>query len=138
MTGGIREWSVSPAGDRILLRSADTLGLCDARTGMPLARLGERPRPGDVPGATAGSPWWRPSPASGPELRIFPADGRSEPRRFPFPGARSLIVADQPAPGLLRVVTSRARRAGLRPRALGGGPGARDRPAGEALGGSRS
>jgi hypothetical protein len=106
MAGGIREWSLSPAGDRVLLRGADTLGLCDATTGMPVATLGSGRARGTflsdgriaVVEALAGG---------GKELRIVPADGRSEPRRLPFPGAWSLIVADQPAPGLLRVVTSR-------------------------------
>ena len=107
MSGGIREWSLSPTGDRILVRGAGTLGLCDARTGMPLAILAR--------GGRARGTFLRDGriavvetlPESGPELRIFPADGRSEPRRLPFPGVRSLIVADQPAPGLLRVVTAR-------------------------------
>jgi hypothetical protein len=107
MSGGIREWSLSPAGDRILARSADTLGLCDARTGAPLAILAR--------GGRARGTFLRDGriavvetlPGSGPELRIFPADGRSEPRPLPFPGARSLIVVDQPAPGSLRVVTFR-------------------------------
>ncbi|MFL6259560.1 MAG: hypothetical protein ACJ76Y_07610 [Thermoanaerobaculia bacterium] len=106
MTGGIRDWSLSPAGDRILLRSADALGLCDGRTGMPLARLASGRARGTflADGRVAVA---ETLPGLGPELRIFPADGRSEPRHLPFPGARSLIVADQPAPGLLWVVTSR-------------------------------
>ena len=108
MTGGIREWSLSPAGDRVLVRSADALGLCDARTGAPLAILarGGRARGTFLAGGRIAVV--ETLPGRGPELRIFPADGRSEPRRLPFPGARSLIVADQPAPGLLRVVASRA------------------------------
>jgi hypothetical protein len=107
MTGGIREWSLSPAGDRILVRSADTLGLCDARTGMPLAILG---RGGHARGTFLNDgrvAVVETLAGGGPELRIVPADGRAEPRRLPFPGVRSLIVADQPAPGLLRVVASR-------------------------------
>jgi len=106
MTGGVREWSLSPAGDRVFLRGADALGLFDARTGLPLASLGSGRARGTflrdgriaVVEALAGG---------GRELRIFPADGRSEPRRVPFPEAFTLIVADQPAPGFLRVVTSK-------------------------------
>jgi hypothetical protein len=106
MTGGIREWSLSPAGDRILVRSADTLGICDGRTGMPLARLGSGHARGTFlrDGRIAVV---ETVPGGGKELRIFPPDGRAEPRRLPFPGAWTLIVVDQPAPGLLRVVTSR-------------------------------
>jgi hypothetical protein len=106
MTGGIRDWSLSPAGDRILLRSADALGLCDGVTGMPLARLGSGRARGTFL-ADGRIAVVEALPGGAPELRIFPADGRAEPRRLPFPGTRSLIVADQPAPGLLRVVTSR-------------------------------
>ncbi|HET9211252.1 MAG TPA: hypothetical protein VFR03_12675, partial [Thermoanaerobaculia bacterium] len=96
MTGGIREWSLSPAGDRILVRSADTLGICDARTGMPLARLGSGYARGTFlrDGRIAVV---ETAPGGGKELRIFPPDGRAEPRRFPFPGAWTLLVADQPA-----------------------------------------
>lgn len=111
MTGGIREWSVAPAGDRILLRSADALGLCDARTGMPLAILarGGHARGTFLPDgriAVLENPTGQKS-AGDRELLIFPADGRSEPRRFPFAGILGLVVADQPAPDLLRVVTFR-------------------------------
>jgi hypothetical protein len=107
MDSGIREWSVAPEGDRILLRSADTLELCDARSGTPLAVLGDgrargtflRDRRIAVVEALADK--------YEHELRIFPPDGRSEPRHISFPKAFTLIVADQPAPGVLRVITSR-------------------------------
>ncbi|HEY4594610.1 MAG TPA: hypothetical protein VIJ61_19485 [Thermoanaerobaculia bacterium] len=107
MTGGIRDWSLSPAGDRILVRSVDALGLCDARTGMPLAILGSGHARGTflrdgriAVMATVKGRYEH-------ELRIFPPDGHSEPRRFPFANVLGAMVADQPAPGVLRVVTSR-------------------------------
>jgi hypothetical protein len=107
MTGGIRDWSLSPAGDRLLVRSADALGLCDARTGTPLAILGSGRARGTflrdgriAVMATVKGRYEH-------ELRIFPPDGHSEPRRFPFANVLGAMVADQPAPGVLRVVTSR-------------------------------
>ncbi len=103
--GDLREWSFSPEGDRILLRSGNALGLFDASSGMPLATLGSGSargtflRDGRIAVVeTLGDKYEH-------ELRIFPTDGHAEPRRFPFPNTIRVIVADQPAPGLLRVVT---------------------------------
>ncbi|HEY2290280.1 MAG TPA: hypothetical protein VGM86_06200 [Thermoanaerobaculia bacterium] len=107
MTGGIRDWSLSPGGDRILLRSADTLGLCDARTGMPLARLGSGYARGTFLRDGRIAVMETLADGHDHELRIFPPDGRSEPRRLPFPNAVGVVVADQSVPGVLRVVTSR-------------------------------
>lgn len=107
MAGGIREWSLSPDGDRMLLRGVEALGVCDARSGTPLATLGSGHargtflRDGRIAVVeTLGDKYEH-------ELRIFPPDGRSEPRRIPFPGTTGVLVADQPAPGLLRVVIRR-------------------------------
>jgi hypothetical protein len=107
MTGGIRDWSLSPAGDRILLRSADTLGLCDARTGMPLARLGSGYARGTFLRDGRIAVVETLADGHDHELRIFPPDGRSEPRRLPFPSAVGVVVTDPSAPGVLRVVTHR-------------------------------
>jgi hypothetical protein len=93
-------WSLSPGGDRGILRTRDLLRLCDARTGEPLAELAD----GRAHGAfladgriavTQNQP--------GVELRIFSPDGRMVLRRLGFTGVRNLEVVDQPAPGLLRV-----------------------------------
>ncbi|HEY0512400.1 MAG TPA: hypothetical protein VGH73_10875 [Thermoanaerobaculia bacterium] len=98
--------ALSPAGDRALLRSPDGLGLIDARTGEVLAPIGDRRSSAlflaDGRIAALGRI------AGGRELRVLAPDGRSELRRFAFPGARDVVVADQPAPGLLRVVVSLA------------------------------
>jgi len=93
-------WSLSPAGDRGILRTRDLLRLCDARTGESLAELADGKSHGAflADGRIAVT---RTRPAV--ELRIFSADGRSELRRLRFTGVRNLEVVDQPAPGLLRV-----------------------------------
>ncbi len=105
MSGGLREQSLSPEGDRVLLRGGDALRLFDAKTGALLASLGDGHARGTFlrDGRIAVT-----APASGgPELRVFSPDGSAGMPPIPFAGARTLIVADQPAPGLLRVVTSR-------------------------------
>ncbi len=93
-------WSLSPGGDRGILRTRELLRLCDARTGEPLARLAGGKAHGAflADGRIAVT---QNQPAV--ELRIFSPDGRSELRRLRFTGARNLEVVDQPAPGLLRV-----------------------------------
>jgi len=102
---GLTSWSLDPEGNRIFLRGREGLRLCDARTGAVLAQMGDvrsfgyfladgrlavldRPR---------GAPW---------SLRVLSADGRSELRRFGFGNVRDVIVANQPSPGLLRVLVS--------------------------------
>ena len=93
-------WSLSPAGDRGILRTRDLLRLCDARTGETLAELAD----GNSHGAFLADgriAVTRIKPAV--ELRIFSPDGHSELRRLRFTGVRNLAVVDQPAPGLLRV-----------------------------------
>lgn len=114
MAGGVREWSLSPEGDRILLRGADALEVCDARSGMPLAMLGSgRARGTFLRDGRIAVVEAAPGDKYDHELRIYPPDGHAEPRRIPFPATVDVIVADQPASGLLRVVT---RRHGAPPR----------------------
>jgi hypothetical protein len=102
-TLGMASLNLSPSGDRVLLHDRQSLTLRDARTGEVLKELAGRRSTGAfladgrIAVATAGS-------AAGRELRIVSPDGRSELRRFPFPGAHAVVVADQPGPDLLRVV----------------------------------
>src|SRR5262249_17276491 len=108
IAGGIREWSLSPEGDHILLRGLDGLGIFDARSGMPLATLGSgRARGTFLHDGRIAVVDTAPGDKYDHELRIFPPDGRSEPRRIPFPGTLAVLLADQPAPGLLRAATRR-------------------------------
>ncbi len=105
MAGGIREWSLSPDGDRVLLHGGKALQLSDATTGMLLVTLGSGSargtflRDGRIAVVeTLGDKYEH-------DLRIFPPDGHGEPLRFPFPKTLGVfVVNDQPAPGLLRVV----------------------------------
>jgi hypothetical protein len=102
---GFPGWSLDPAADRILLRGKEGVRLCDGRTGAVLAQVGDSRSFGycladgriAVLDRPLGIPW---------TLRVLSADGRSELRRFGFGGARRVIVAGQPSPGLLRVVVS--------------------------------
>jgi hypothetical protein len=103
--GMIREVSLSPDASHALQLSRQTLRLFDARSGELLADLGD----GRVRGVflNDGRIALATRVAGGQELRLLAADGRSELWRLPFPGAHTLIVADQRgAPGTLRVVTS--------------------------------
>jgi hypothetical protein len=98
---GFNGLSLSPAGDRVLLGGHEGLRLSDARTGEMLAPLGDRKSTGSflADGRIAVM-----SPvAGGRELRILAPDGRAELRRFPFPGVRAVVMADQPEANLLRV-----------------------------------
>lgn len=102
---GYRGWSLSPAGDRAILRSRKELRLHDARTGELLASLeggGRRFASFLRDGRVAASR----SIPEGMELRILAPDGRTELQRFRFPGSRRLAIADQPAADRLRVVTA--------------------------------
>ncbi|HEY0558008.1 MAG TPA: hypothetical protein VGG20_27410 [Thermoanaerobaculia bacterium] len=101
----VQEMSLSPDAGAVLQRSRQTLQLFDARSGAVLAVLGDGGARGSflkdgrialvsrVPG--------------GQELRLLSPDGRAGLWRIPFPGARTLTVADQrDASGPLKVVTS--------------------------------
>jgi hypothetical protein len=101
----IREVSLSPDASHALQLSRQTLQLFDARSGELLAVLGDSRVRGVF--LTDGRIALATRVAGGQELRLLSPDGRSELWRLPFPGARTLIVADQRgAPGTLRVVTS--------------------------------
>lgn len=100
---GLTDWGLSPGGERMILLNRRQCQLRDARTGELLADFG----------ATEGSSASflndgrvaQVSPVG--ELRILARDGVQELRRFRFQGVQTLIPVDQPAPGSLRVVTSR-------------------------------
>lgn len=99
---GTMGWSLSPDGERALLRNRRELQLRDSRTGELLADLGTAEEGASAYFLKDG----RISlifPTG--ELRILDRDGVQELRRFHFPGIRSLVPVDQPAPGSLRVVT---------------------------------
>ncbi len=102
---GYRGWSLSPPGDRAILRSRKELRLHDARTGELLVSLeggGRRFASFLRDGRVAAS---RSTP-EGMELRILAPDGRTELRRFRFPGSRRLAMVDQPAADRLRIATA--------------------------------
>jgi hypothetical protein len=108
---GFTNLSLSPAGDRALVRGYEGLRLCDARTGEMLAPLGDRKSTGSF--LADGRIAVLSRVAGGRELRVFAPDGRSELRRFAFPGAWAVVVGDpspsgQPAPDLLRIAVSAA------------------------------
>lgn len=98
-------WTLSPDGSRMILRTGSRLQLRDARTGELLASLGA----GEQASASflAGGRIAVPVPGASWELQILAPDGTTELRRFRFPGARELVLVDEPAPGKLRIVTSR-------------------------------
>ena len=102
---GYRGWSLSPAGDRAILRSRKELRLHDARTGELLAELEGGARRSASFLEDGRLAVVRSAP-EGMELRIFAPDGRAELQRFRFPGSRRLAIADQPAGERLRIVTA--------------------------------
>jgi hypothetical protein len=101
----VREMTFSPDAGRAFERGREILRLFDARSGAVLTDFADRQARGSFLNdgriaLTARVP-------GGQELRLLSPDGRSELWRLPFPGARTLIVADQRGgDGLLRVVTS--------------------------------
>ncbi len=100
---GLSTWVVSPSADRALLRGQHTLQLRDGATGHLISELGrEEARASFLPDGriamlTRG--------VEGSELRILDAAAGAELQRFRFPDLRTVIVADQPGPQTLRVVT---------------------------------
>ncbi|HEV2856229.1 MAG TPA: hypothetical protein VHC97_25795 [Thermoanaerobaculia bacterium] len=99
---GFSGWLPSPDGERALLRTRTQLQLRDARTGELLADFG-------APGRFASFLDDGRVTVVTPErdLIVLDRDGSRELRRFHLEGAKALIPVDQPAPGSLRVVTSR-------------------------------
>jgi hypothetical protein len=99
---GLSTWVVGPSADRVLLRERHTLQLRDGGTGNLLRELGgEGARASFLPDGriamlTRGT--------DGSDLQILDAEG-TELRRFHFPAVRTVLVADQPGPETVRVVT---------------------------------
>lgn len=99
---GFSAWVASPDRERTILRTRTQLQLRNARTGELLADLGAPDRAfsflndGRVILV---------SPER--DLIVLDQDGTRELRRFHLEGAKAVIPVDQPAPGSLRVVTSR-------------------------------
>jgi hypothetical protein len=100
---GLSTWTVGPSADRVLLRERHTLQLRDGATGKLIAELGgEGTRASFLPDGriavltreTAGS-----------DLRILETAAGAELHRFHFPVVRTVLVADQPGPETVRVVT---------------------------------
>jgi hypothetical protein len=102
---GFPSLTLSPAGDRGLLREHDSLRLVDARTGEELAAVGDRRSLGSF--LSDGRIVVIDRNGDGRDLRILAPDGRSELRRFHFGGVYNVVLADQPGPQLLRVVVAR-------------------------------
>lgn len=100
---GMTGWTPSPDGSRVILRNRHQFQLRDARTGGLLADFGAGTRA--AASFLADGRIAMVSPAG--ELRILAPDGTRELRRFHVQGAKALIPVDQPAPGSLRVVSSR-------------------------------
>jgi hypothetical protein len=96
-------WTPSPSGDRGLLRASNTLELRDGATGKLVAELaGEGSRASFLPDgrvALLGRI------GDGSNLRVLDASTGAELHRFPFPGVHTVLVADQPSPDHVRVVT---------------------------------
>ncbi|HKI01478.1 MAG TPA: hypothetical protein VKK31_05820 [Thermoanaerobaculia bacterium] len=103
---GFVVWTLSPDGSRMILRTGSRLQLRDARTGELLASLGagKQASASFLAGGRIAVPLSLPGAR---ELQILAPDGTTELRRFRFEGVRKLALADQPAPGSLRIATSR-------------------------------
>ncbi len=100
---GFSTWIMGPTADRVLLRQQHTLQLRDGATGKLIAEVGGK-------GARASFlPDGRIAVLSrgteGSDLRILEPAAGAELRRFHFPGIRTVLVADQPSPETVRVVT---------------------------------
>ena len=109
-TGQVKEtttsnlsWILSPSADRGLLRTQNALQLRDGATGALVATLGgEGARGSFLPDGRVAL---LERSAAGSYLRILDAGSGAEIRRFAFPGIRTVLVADQPAPDRVRAVT---------------------------------
>jgi hypothetical protein len=100
---GFSTWAVGPSAERALLREQHTLQLRDGATGKPIAEVGGKGDrasflpDGRIAALSRGT--------EGSDLRILDAAAGAELRRFHFPGIRTVLVADQPNPQTVRVVT---------------------------------
>lgn len=96
-------WTVGPSADRGLLHGSNTLQLRDGATGKLVADLG-----GDG-GRASFLPDGRIAllerGGNGSDLRILDAGAGAELRRFRFPAVYTVLMADQPSPDHVRVVT---------------------------------
>jgi hypothetical protein len=100
---GHATWTVSPTADRGLLRAGKMLQLRDGATGKLVATLGgEGTRASFLPDGRIALLERSPQ---GSDLRVLDAATGAELRRFQFPAIRTVLVADQPRPDLVRVVT---------------------------------
>ena len=100
---GLSTWIVGPSADRVLLRQRHTLQLRDGATGKLIAEIGGVGArasflpDGRIAVLTRGT--------DGSDLRILDAVAGTELRQFHFPAVRTVLVADQPGPETVRVVT---------------------------------
>jgi hypothetical protein len=96
--------NISQDGSRILAYTEQTVALYDGATAEKIADLAPRK---EIDSGLQLMPDGRilltAKSSPGRELRIFPADGRGEPRRHLFPDAERLQVAGQPARNRLNV-----------------------------------
>ncbi|MEA2603525.1 MAG: hypothetical protein QOF89_4517 [Acidobacteriota bacterium] len=94
---------VGLSGDRILLRGRNVLQLRDGATGKLVAELGKAGVRGSF--LPEGKVALLTRETAGSDLRILDAGTGTELRRFHFPAVRTVVVADQPGPEIVRVVT---------------------------------
>lgn len=94
---------VGLSGDRLLLRGRDVLQLRDGATGRLVAELGKAGARGSF--LPDGKVALLTREAAGSDLRILDAGTGAELRSFHFPAVRTVVMADQPTPGAVRVVT---------------------------------
>jgi hypothetical protein len=100
---GFSTWTVGPSADRVLLRQRHTLQLRDGATGKLIAEVGgEGARASFLPD---GRITVLTRETDGSDLRILDPAAGAELRRFHFPAVRTVLVADQPGPQAVRVVT---------------------------------
>ncbi|HSS76959.1 MAG TPA: hypothetical protein VLV54_09455 [Thermoanaerobaculia bacterium] len=96
-------WTLSPSAERGLLHSQSVLELRDGATGAPIASLGgEGARGSFLPDgriALLGRD------GEGSDFRILDARDGAEQHRFHLSGVHTVLVADQPGPDEVRVVT---------------------------------
>jgi hypothetical protein len=94
---------VGLSGDRLLLRGRNVLQLRDGATGRLVAELGKAGARGSF--LPDGKVALLTRETAGSDLGILDAGTGAELRHFHFPAVRTVVVADQPTPGAVRVVT---------------------------------